>query len=83
MTAIGLGMYYALLPLALVGLWRVRHRRELLVPFVATAISLSVVFTIQAGTRYRAPVEPVIVVLACSNLTALRRYASAAYASPT
>jgi 4-amino-4-deoxy-L-arabinose transferase-like glycosyltransferase len=85
LTAIGLGAYYVLLPLAIVGLWRARRRRELFVPFLVLAVSLSVVFTIQAGTRYRAPVEPVLVVLACSNLTALRRYrsVSAAYASPT
>lgn len=67
-TAVGLGIYYLLLPLALIGLWRVRRRPGLVVPLVAGAAALSVVFTIQAGTRYRAPVEPVIVILAASSL---------------
>jgi 4-amino-4-deoxy-L-arabinose transferase-like glycosyltransferase len=67
-TAVGLGLYYVLLPLALLALWRLRRRRELVIPLVAMALALSLVFTIQAGTRYRAPVEPVIVILACSNL---------------
>lgn len=67
-TAAGLGLYYVLLPLALLALWRLRRRRTLVVPLLAMALALSVVFTIQAGTRYRAPVEPMIVILACSNL---------------
>lgn len=73
-TTAGLAVYYVLLPLALLGLWRLRRRRELLVPLLALALGASVVFTIQAGTRYRAPLEPVIVVLACSNLAYLARF---------
>ena len=73
-TAVGLGMYYVLLPFALLGLWRLRARRELLIPVLALALAVSLVFTIQAGTRYRAPLEPLIVVLAASNLTLLRRF---------
>jgi hypothetical protein len=33
---------------------------------LALALAASVVFTIDAGTRYRAPLEPLIAVLACS-----------------
>lgn len=72
-TAVGLAMYYLLLPLALLGLWRLRRRRELLVPILAVALAASLVFTIQAGTRYRAPLEPLVVVLACSNLALFDR----------
>lgn len=70
-TAIGLAMYYVLLPLAIVGLWRLRRRRELLWPLVALALAASVVFTVASGTRYRAPLEPVIVILACSVIAGL------------
>lgn len=69
-TLVGLVMYYVLLPLALVGLYRVRRRRELLLPVLALALAASIVFTIDAGTRYRAPLEPLIVVLACSTFAA-------------
>lgn len=70
-TGIGLGMYYVLLPLALLGLWRARNRPQLWAPLLAGAAALALVFTIQGGTRYRAPIEPIIVVLACSNLALL------------
>ena len=73
-TAAGLVMYYVLLPLALFALWQLRKRRELLLPIVALALAASLVFTVQAGTRYRAPLEPLIVVLASSNLTLIPRF---------
>lgn len=69
-TAIGLGMYYVLLPLALFGLWRGRRRRELVIPVAAMALCASLVFTVASGTRYRTPMEPLIVVLACGGLAA-------------
>lgn len=72
LTRVGLGMYYVLLPLALWGLWRVRRRRELIVPIVGIAFAASVVYTLDATTRYRAPLEPLIVVLASSSAIALR-----------
>ena len=56
-----------------------RRRPQLLVPILALALSASVVFASDAVTRYRAPLEPLIVVLACSGasvlLPRLRRYA--------
>jgi 4-amino-4-deoxy-L-arabinose transferase-like glycosyltransferase len=66
LTIAGLGFYYVLAPLAMLGLWRLRSRRGLVLPLVAIALTASVVFTIDSGTRYRAPLEPVIALLACS-----------------
>jgi hypothetical protein len=71
-TKLGLWMYYALLPAALIGLWRWRRRRALVGALLATALGASLVFTIDSGTRYRAPFEPLIVVLACAALPWLR-----------
>jgi 4-amino-4-deoxy-L-arabinose transferase-like glycosyltransferase len=65
-TAIGLAMYYLLLPLALIGLWRHRERRELWVPVLAFAVGATLVFSVAAGTRYRATLEPLVVVFACA-----------------
>jgi hypothetical protein len=66
LTAVGLAIYWILLPLALAGLWLARRRRALVVPLLLMALSASVVFTADAETRYRAPFEPVIAILACS-----------------
>ena len=63
---IGLGLYYLLVPLAALGLWRLRKRRSLLVPVLALVASASLAFTVIGGTRYRAPLEPLLVVLAAS-----------------
>ena len=65
-TGAGLAMYYVLLPLALWGLWQNRRRREIVWPVLAMAVAASVVFTVVATTRYRAPLEPLIVMLACA-----------------
>ena len=73
-TIAGLVMYYVLLPLALVALWRMRRRRrELVLPLLAIALAASVVFTLDAGTRYRATLEPVIALLAASTAVELWR----------
>jgi 4-amino-4-deoxy-L-arabinose transferase-like glycosyltransferase len=66
-SRVGLYAYYVLLPLALIGLWRARARRWLVLGVLALALGASVVFTIDAGTRYRAPLEPLIVVLAAAG----------------
>ena len=63
---VGLVMYYLLLPLALVGLFLVRRRKEILVPIALLVVGSSVVFLIAAATRYRAPMEPLIGMLAAS-----------------
>jgi 4-amino-4-deoxy-L-arabinose transferase-like glycosyltransferase len=64
----GLAMYYVLLPLAVIGLWRLRRRREIVLPLLAAFALAAVAFTIIAATRYRAPLEPVLAILACSLL---------------
>jgi 4-hydroxybenzoate polyprenyltransferase len=66
--AVGLAMYWPLLVLALAGLWRHRRRRALLWPVLALALASSVLFTIAAASRYRVPLEPLVVIFACSLL---------------
>jgi hypothetical protein len=64
----GLLMYWVLAPLALLGLWRARRRPALVLALLALALATAVVFTADGSTRYRAPLEPLIVVMACSLL---------------
>jgi hypothetical protein len=67
-AGVGLGAYWVLGALALAGLvlsWR-RGRRTLVFACAALALGASVVFTTDSTTRYRAPLEPLIVVLAAS-----------------
>lgn len=66
--AIGLGMHYLLLPLAAFGVWRLRGRPSLLAPVLALVVAASFTFTVIGGTRYRAPLQPLVVVLAASLL---------------
>lgn len=68
LTNIGLDVYDALLPLALLGLWRIRRRRALTLGILAIALGASLVFTVDSGTRYRATLEPLIAVLACAGV---------------
>lgn len=63
-TNLGLDAYDVLAPLALVGLWRARRRRALVLGVLAIGLGASVVFTGDSGTRYRATLEPLIAVLA-------------------
>lgn len=76
LATVGLVMYYLLLPLVIAGLVVLRHRREVLLPVLALFAASSIVFTIDPATRYRAPLEPLIVMLACVPLS--RRLDSAA-----
>lgn len=64
--AVGLGLYYVILPLALVALWRIRSRRELVMPLITMGVVATLAFTVVAGTRYRAPFEPLLVMLAAA-----------------
>jgi 4-amino-4-deoxy-L-arabinose transferase-like glycosyltransferase len=65
LTNVGLDIYDVLLPLALIGLWRIRRRRDLVLGLLAIALGASIVFTGDSGTRYRATLEPVIAMMAC------------------
>jgi 4-amino-4-deoxy-L-arabinose transferase-like glycosyltransferase len=76
-SRLGLYAYALLLPLALLGLWRARRRRGLVLGVAAIALGASVVFTIDSGTRYRAPLEPLIAVLACAGVLGARGSADA------
>lgn len=77
-ATVGLAMYWPLLGLAAIALWRVWHarRRWLVVAVAATALAASVVYTANAFTRYRAPLEPVIVILAMSVVVGWRQRAT-------
>jgi hypothetical protein len=68
LTNVGLDIYDVLLPLALIGLWRARRRRALVVGVLAMALGASIVFTADSGTRYRATLEPLIAILACAGV---------------
>jgi hypothetical protein len=67
----GMVVYWVLLAAALTALWRLRARRELVVPLLLGAAAASVVFTVAAATRYRVPYEPVVVLLASSTIVGL------------
>lgn len=67
-TAVGMAMWWILLPLALIGLWRLRRRAAVWLPVMAIALATSVVLTIESETRYRATLECLVVVIACSTL---------------
>jgi hypothetical protein len=71
-TAVGLWSYYALALLALAGLWRFwrRGQRLLVIAVLALGLSSAVIFTSDGETRYRAPIEPLVVVLAVSAFAA-------------
>jgi 4-amino-4-deoxy-L-arabinose transferase-like glycosyltransferase len=68
-TAVGMGIYYLVLPLALFGLWRMRSRATIVIPLLTMALAASVVFTVAAATRYRAPLEPLLMILAIAAVT--------------
>jgi 4-amino-4-deoxy-L-arabinose transferase-like glycosyltransferase len=76
-TNVGLDIYDVLLPLALIGLWRARRRHSLVWGVLAIALGASIVFTADSGTRYRAPLEPLIAVLACAGALGARAPAAA------
>jgi len=72
-TGVGLAAYWVIALLAIAGLvllWRA-GRRRLVVACAALALAASLVYTTDSGTRYRAPLEPLIVVLAASAATPL------------
>ena len=72
LTWIGLGIWWVLLPLGLVGLYTARRRLGVSVPLAAMFVLATLVYVGNSGTRYRAAFEPVIAVLACSAVAARR-----------
>jgi 4-amino-4-deoxy-L-arabinose transferase-like glycosyltransferase len=69
---LGLDAYYLVLPLALLGLWRIRRNRRVLAGLLALAAASSVVYTADSGTRYRAPLEPLLAIMACVGVLGAR-----------
>jgi 4-amino-4-deoxy-L-arabinose transferase-like glycosyltransferase len=62
----GLVLYWIALALALWGLWLFRARRAVVIPILLIALAASITVIPDASTRYRAPLEPLIVILACA-----------------
>lgn len=69
----GLIMYYPILLLALVGVWRARARHGLVLPVITMAAVATLAFSVVAGTRYRAPFEPVLAMLAAAAVLGVSR----------
>ena len=68
--------YYLLMPFAIVGLVVMRRRRIPIFPYIAIAVSVTITVAMSFGiTRYRAPVDTVIPVLAAIALDAIWRRA--------
>jgi 4-amino-4-deoxy-L-arabinose transferase-like glycosyltransferase len=70
----GLYMFYALVPLGVLGLVALRRRRFALSPLLAPALIVTAAAATTFGvTRYRAPVEPALVIAAAVGIDALWR----------
>jgi hypothetical protein len=66
--------YYLMLPFAIGGLVVMRRRRVPIFPMIAIAVSVTVTVALSFGiTRYRAPVDAVLPVLAAVAIDALWR----------
>jgi 4-amino-4-deoxy-L-arabinose transferase-like glycosyltransferase len=62
---VGLGMYYVLAALSVVGVWMLRRRGIIVYPLLAVAADVVVAVLLTYGqTRFRAAVEPVLALLA-------------------
>jgi 4-amino-4-deoxy-L-arabinose transferase-like glycosyltransferase len=69
---VGLGMYYALLPLAAAGAVVLRRRRVIIYPLIAVGVvTIASTLVIYGTTRFRAPLEPVLVLLAAVTVDAV------------
>ncbi|MGP0031344.1 MAG: ArnT family glycosyltransferase [Acidimicrobiales bacterium] len=68
----GLVMYYALLPLAGLGMAHLRRRRLVQWPLLVPAVALTVVAALSYGiVRFRAPFEVCLVILAAAGIDAV------------
>jgi 4-amino-4-deoxy-L-arabinose transferase-like glycosyltransferase len=71
---VGVGVYYALLPLAALGIWQFRRRRIVQWPLLVPAAVLTFVAALVYGTvRFRAPFEVSFVVLAAAGIDGIVR----------
>jgi 4-amino-4-deoxy-L-arabinose transferase-like glycosyltransferase len=82
---VGLGMYYTLLPLAVAGGVVLRRRRVIIFPLVAVVVvPIAATLVTYGNTRFRAPLEPVLVLLAAVAVDALiNRWRGGAAAGPS
>jgi 4-amino-4-deoxy-L-arabinose transferase-like glycosyltransferase len=72
-SRIGAWAYVAVAVAALAGLWRHRRRRGLVLAVLALLLATAVVYTGDGGTRYRAPLEPLLVVMAAAAFVPVAR----------
>jgi 4-amino-4-deoxy-L-arabinose transferase-like glycosyltransferase len=77
LAGISLALYWVMLPLAVYGVWRMRRAPRLFWPIVVLAAAASIVFTVDASTRYRAPLEPLIATLAVAAVIPTRSWPGA------
>jgi 4-amino-4-deoxy-L-arabinose transferase-like glycosyltransferase len=80
----GLWMYYALLPFAVAGAVLLRRRGVLIFPLIAVAVvPIAATLATYGQTRFRAPLEPVLVLLAAVAVDGLiRRWRGEPVAAP-
>lgn len=72
---VGLGMFYAFAALSIVGAVMLRRRRLLLFPMIAVAVDVVVAVLVTYGqTRFRATLEPVLVILSAVALEGFMRW---------
>lgn len=65
--------WWVAFPLALLGLWRLRRNRAIVLSVAAFAVGLTLTYGFQGGTRYRAPAEPLAIVLAAVGVLGATR----------
>jgi 4-amino-4-deoxy-L-arabinose transferase-like glycosyltransferase len=82
---VGLGMYYALLPLAVAGAVLLRRRRIIIFPLISVGVvPVAATLVTYGQTRFRVPLEPVLILLAAVTVDALiGRWRSEATATRT
>lgn len=71
----GMWLWYAAFPVAVYGLWRLRHRPELLLVVGPIAIVGAIyAATLTSGVRQRSSVEPLLALLVVAGYTSRRSY---------
>jgi 4-amino-4-deoxy-L-arabinose transferase-like glycosyltransferase len=79
-SKLGAWCYVLVALAALAGLWRHRARRGLVLAVAALLLATAIAYTGDGGTRYRAPLEPLLAVLAVAAFVRPRSGAAATLA---